>query len=97
MDTAGGAADVQGLAGVLLQMHPLDARPYDLPVDLDVEPTVHTQRFVVLADLVVLWHVRIEVVLPREPGPGGDPAVEGEPDPDGRLDRRPVGHRQAAG
>ena len=37
VDAAGGAADVQRLAGVLLEVHPLDADPDRLAVDLDVE------------------------------------------------------------
>ena len=80
VDPAGGAADVQGLAGVLLQVHPLDADPDHLAVDLDVQPAVDAERLVVLADLEVLRHVRVEVVLPGEPAPGRDGAVERQPD-----------------
>ena len=79
MDAAGGAADVQRLAGVLLEVHPLDADPDGLAVDLDVEPAVDAQRLVVLADLEVLRHVRVEVVLPGEPAPGRDRQLSASP------------------
>src|SRR5690606_16084453 len=97
VDAAGRAADVQGLAGVLLQVHPLDPYPDRLAVDVHVQPPVDAERLVVLADLEVLRHVRVEVVLPGEPAPARDAAVEREPDPDGRLDRGAVGDGQATG
>ena len=68
-----------------------------LAVDLDVEVAVRAQRLVVLGDLEVLRHVRVEVVLPGEPAPARDLAVQGQADPDRVLDRRPVHHRQRAG
>src|SRR4029079_8213140 len=89
VDPPGRAAQVHGLAGVLLDVRPLDPdadRPgpaavaADVVGDLDVEPAVDGDRLVVLADLVVLRHVRIEVVLPREPRPRRDPAAAREPD-----------------
>src|SRR3712207_7072785 len=42
-----------------------------LAVDEHVQVAVDAQRLVVLADLVVLRHVRVEVVLPGEPAPRG--------------------------
>ena len=97
VDPAGGPAHVQRLAGVLLQVHALDADPDDPVRDGHVQPAVRAQRLVVLGDLEVLRHVRVEVVLPREPAPGRDPAVQGQADPDRVLDRQPVDHRQRAG
>ena len=97
MDPAGGPAHVQRLAGVLLQVHPLDADPHGLVRYRDVQVSVGAQRFVVLGDLEVLRHVRVKVVLPGEPAPGRDRAVQGQPDPDRVLDRHPVHHRQRAG
>ena len=41
VDPAGGTAEVQRLAGVLLQVYPLDAHPDGLPVDQHVQPAVH--------------------------------------------------------
>ena len=97
VDAPGGATDVQVLAGVLLQVHPLDLHAVGLAVDLDVQVPGGAQRLVVLGGLEALGDVRVEVVLPGEPAPGRDPAAEREPDPDRRLDRRRVGHRQRAG
>ncbi len=104
MDAAGGPAHVQRLAGVLLHVDALDAHPDQLrlagPVlvlDRDVEPAVGAQRLVVLGDLEVLGHVRVEVVLPREPAPLGDRAVQRQPDLDRVLDRGPGRHRQRPG
>ena len=50
---------------------------------------------VVLGDLVVLGHVRVEVVLAGEHGPP-DLAAQGPTQPHGEVHRRPVGHRQRA-
>ena len=57
------AALVGRLAGVLLEVGPLDA---DAGAVGQLEPAVDVERLVVLADLVVLRHVRVEVVLPGE-------------------------------
>ncbi len=47
-----------------------------------------SDRLVVLGDLEVLRHVRIEVVLPGEPAPLGDLAVEGQADAGSRTPPR---------
>ena len=81
VDAAGGAADVQRLAGVLLHVGPLDRDPEGerLAVlgrrHLDLELAVVGDRLVVLRGLEVLRHVRVEVVLPREPAGRGDLAA----------------------
>ena len=93
MDPTAGAADVGGLAGVLLDVGPLDA---DALARRQLEPAVDVERLVVLGDLVVLRHVRVEVVLPVEEA-GLDLAVERQADPDGQLHRLPVQHRERAG
>ena len=49
VDAAGGAADVQVLAGVLLEVHPLDLDAVGLAVDLDVQVPGGAERLVVLA------------------------------------------------
>ena len=64
------------------------------PSTLDVGPAVEGDRLVVLRGLEVLRHVRVEVVLPREPAPLGDLAVQRQADPDRRLDGLAVDHRQ---
>ena len=70
---------------------------YGLAVDLDVEVALDAQRLVVLRDLEVLRHVRVEVVLAREAAPRRDRAVQRQADLDRRLDRRLVDDRQRAG
>src|SRR5262249_23242599 len=97
VDPPGRAADGQGLAGVLFQVHALDADRELLAVHFDLELAVGTQRLVVLRDLEILRHVGVEVVLPREPAPGGDRAVQRQADLDRVLDRGLVDHRQRAG
>ncbi len=82
------------LACVFFEVDPLDADADDIAADLDIQPAVNAERLVVLRDLVVLRHVRIEVVLPREPAPARDRAVQRQADPDRVLDRGPVDHRQ---
>ena len=68
--------------------------PTHVPVG-QLEPAVDVDRLVVLADLEVLRHVRVEVVLPGEDR-RADLAVEGQPEADGQLDRLLVEHRQRA-
>ena len=62
-----------------------------------VEPAVDVDRLVVLADLVVLRHVRIEVVLPVERSHGWTVQLQGQAEAHGQLDRLLVEHRQRAG
>ena len=57
------AAEVRRLAGVLFHVGALDA---DARAVGQLEPAVDVDRPVVLGDLVVLRHVRVEVVLPVE-------------------------------
>ena len=89
-------AAVRRLARVLLHVHARDADPPRLAVDVDVQVPADADRQVVLADLEVLRHVGIEVVLPVEQRVRRDRAVEREPDLDDRRDRLGVGDRQRA-
>ena len=59
---AAAAADMDGLAGVLFHVRALDADAEAV----DLERPVDADRLVVLTDLIVLRHVRIEVVLAVE-------------------------------
>ena len=70
-----GRPDVCRLAGVLLHVHARDADPRRRAVDLDLEMAADADGKVVLADLEVLRHVRVEVVLPVEQGVGRDRAL----------------------
>ena len=101
VDPPGRAADVQRLAGVLLHVRALDVDAHGLrPVgtlDDDVGPALEGDRLVVLRRLEVLRHVRVEVVLPGEPAPLRDLAVERQPDPDRRLHRDRVDHGHRPG
>ena len=89
-------AHVRGLARVLLHVDARDADRPALAVHLDLEPPADAHGQVVLADLVVLRHVGIEVVLPVEQRAGRDRRAEREPDPHDRLDRAFVRHRERA-
>ena len=86
MDAPRRAARMGELAGVLLHVHPFDFNADDLRSlncrNGDIEVAVRAEWLVVLADLIILGHVRVEVVLPGEATPLGDRAVEGETDAD---------------
>jgi hypothetical protein len=98
VDAAGVAADVGQLAGVLLHVRALDVDPEDAAVlEGDVEVAVERDRLVVLGDLIILRLIGVEVVLPREPAPGCDLAVQRQSDPDGGLDGRGVERGQGTG
>ena len=97
VDAARGAR-VHGLAGVLFHVDARDADAAGGAVgQIDVEVTAHADRQVVLADLVVLRHVRIEVVLAVEQRVRGDLAADSQADQDDAADRLAVGHRQRTG
>src|SRR5262249_59689309 len=61
---------------------------------LDAEVAVLRERLLVLADLIVLRHVGVVVVLAREAIVGVDRAVDGQRRLDTELDRAPVDHGQ---
>ena len=63
---------------------------------VDLERAVDADRLVVLADLIVLRHVRIEVVLPVEDRAVRHRAVQRLAEPQRELDRPLVEHRQRA-
>src|SRR5579859_1894620 len=86
-------ADVGRLARVLLEMGAQDPHP---PATRRLQPAVDVDRLVVLGDLVVLGHVRIEVVLAVEDR-RLHLAVQRRADPHGVLDRGAVQHRQRSG
>ena len=86
-------AHVGGLAGVLLQVGPHDAHPLATG---KLQPAIGIDGHVVLADLVVLGHVGIEVVLPVKDR-RLHRAVEGGADPNGILHGPLVEDRQGSG
>ena len=96
-DPPAGAADVDRLRGVLLEVRADDA---DLAVAVRPghdEAPARGERDVVLGDLVALRQVGIPVVLAVEERPLGDLAAEREAEPHRPLDRLAVRHRQHAG
>ena len=97
LDATGGPAHVERLAGVLFHVGAFDRHLVAGPVDLELDAPVVGDRLVVLADLVVLRHVRVEVLLAGEAAPLGDLAAQGQADADGRLDGLAVDDRQGAG
>ncbi len=85
---------VQELAGVLLEMEPLD--PHALRVMGERQQSALGKRTVVLADLVALRQVGVEVVLAREDRGGMDLAAQRRGERDGQVDGMAVDHRQGA-
>src|SRR5207248_10180772 len=90
---AAAAAHVDRLAGVLLHVRALDADTEAV----DLERPVDADRLVVLADLIVLWHVRIEVVLAVEQRTVRDRALQRLADAQRELHRPYTEHRQRTG
>ena len=96
-DTAVSATDVGVLAGVVFDVGALDRHTEDGAVlKLHVEVAVAVGRLVILRDLVIARHVRVEVVLTGELAPFGDFAVQGETQLDRVIDGGLVDHRQGA-
>ena len=90
---------VQRLAGVLLEMQPLDAdrRSASPSVEVDDDLALADDRLLVLRDLVALRQVGIEVVLAVEDRAQVDLGLQPEPGADRLLDAFLVDHRQHAG
>src|SRR5439155_11653834 len=86
---------VDELADVLLEVQPLDTNGARRAVgQIDLEAALARQRLLVLADLEVLGHVRVVVVLAREATCLVDAAVERQRGAPAVFDRAPVDHRQ---
>ena len=88
--------DVGQFAGVLLHVSAFDLDHEGLPVNLQFDSTIKSYWFVVLGGLEILGHVRVEVVLPREPAPRRDPAAECQADADRGFDSFRVDHRKCS-
>ena len=87
------------LASVLLDVKAsnADARRGIATVALDRDATRRRQWAFVLRDLIALWQVGIEVILPREDRQQVNAAVERERGTDGKIDDVLIEHRQRAG
>jgi hypothetical protein len=96
VDASLGAADVNRLRGVLLQMRALDPDEHVAFRLRHGEAALYAERLVVLGDLVALRVVGVEVVLAMEDRALGDPAAERVAQQDRPLHRRAVRHRQRA-
>jgi hypothetical protein len=89
-----GAALVAEAPGVFLQVGPGDRHGAPVAPGAHVEFASPADRFLVLGDLEVLRQVRVEVVLPVEPGLLGNVGVQRLPHLHGGLDGRLVEHGQ---
>ena len=97
-DAAVGTAHVGVLAGVVLDVGALDRHAeHGAVLKLDIQVAVAVGGLVVLRDLVVARHVRVEVVLAGELAPLCDLAVQGQTQLDRVVDRGLVDDRQGAG
>ena len=96
-ETPVGGAGVDRLPRILFEV---DARQPNLALRPVRQPkldhSTERERRLVLRDLIVLGHVRIEVVLAIELRKRRDVRVEGEPGLDDSLDRETIGNRQRA-
>src|SRR5439155_24909457 len=93
---APGRPNVEALARVLLHVRARDPDPSLDPVYVDVEVPIDAKGHVVLRYLIVLRHVRIEVVLAVEKGMRRDPAVERKADQHQVVDRALIRHGQGS-
>src|SRR5207247_6660485 len=97
-----GRGAVQQASRVLFEVHPDDAHGAGVLLvaalvrHIDVKMASHTQRQVVLRDLVALHQVGVVVVLAVELGEGGYGAVEGQAGAHGLPHRFGVDHGQGA-
>ena len=70
---------VDRLAGILLQMQPLDADGFRSAVHVDLDLAFADDRILELADLIALRQIRIEVVLAVEDAAIVDLRLEAQP------------------
>ena len=94
MDSSFGAADMERLGGVLLEVRAGDPDLGAAVGSRQPQPAVQAEGLVVLGDLVPLGIVRVEVVLAVKDRALGDLAVEREPEQQRHLDRPLVRDRQ---
>ena len=88
---------MEGFSSVFLHVSTLDLDAKGLAIGLDVEPAVIANWFVVLGGLIILRHVRVEVVLPGHAAPLGNVTVESQTNPNGRFDGMTVDGRHGSG
>ena len=88
---------VDRLAGVLLQVQPLDADAHDLAVDVDLDLALADDRAFVLRYLIALRQVGVEVVLAVEHRDQIDLSLQPKPGAHGLGDAGLVDHGQHAG
>ena len=79
------------LAGIFLHMDLVDTHRLAAAVlRLNLHLAVHTDRQIQLGDLIVLWIVRIEVILPVKLRKAGDLTVGGQSHRNGIFQHLPV-------
>ena len=84
-------------ADVLLQVRAGDAHARNAAVEFELHVAVGRGGLVVLGDLVILRHVRIEIILPVKLGAAGDFAIQQQAGQHGQAQRLLVGDGQHAG
>jgi hypothetical protein len=85
---------VHQLADVLLEVQALDPDASRTRGSVDLQRAVLGEGLLVLADLEVLRHVGVVVVLAREPAGGVHAQADGQRGPHRELHSAPVDHRQ---
>ncbi len=85
---------VQRFPGVLFEVRSRNPNAPRRAGHLILDAAAGRNGPLVLRDLVPLWKVRIEVVLPREDGDRIHAAVQGMRDPDGQFHGPAIQHRQ---
>ena len=88
---------MERLARVFFQMHPRDADAAGSARREPLERAGGGERPLELRDLITLWQVGIEVVLPREDRSVVDVTPQGQPGAHGQIDGSSVQHRQHTG
>ena len=84
------------LAGILLQMYAADADGLLALRRPDHQPAVHSQRLLVLRDLIALGQIGIEIILTREDAGVLHLAFQRQSDTDGKFDGSLIHDRQRA-
>ena len=96
-NTAVGTAHMGILAGIIFNMRAFHRHTENITVfKLNIQVPFTIQRLIILGDLIIARHIRIEIILARELRPFSDIAVQSQPELNSVVDSRPVHHREAA-
>src|SRR5438094_4302794 len=84
-------------ARILFEMRPADAHALGRAVLADVQPTMLTNRQLILGNLIAFRQIGIEVILSREAVLWRNGTVQRQPRPDRKLDGLAINHGQYTG